>query len=64
MNLNLHKETYNINGESCQCVANFADNTLHIMARGFNETFNLDEYTNFPGNMSDFATTKLRSTAA
>ena len=56
---NLHQETYTINGESCRCVADFANNTLHIMARGFNESFTLDEYSNFEGNMQDFAADKL-----
>ena len=56
---NLHKETYTIDGKQCTCVANFANNTLRITARGFNREYSLDDYTNFDGNMRDFASTVI-----
>ena len=56
---NLHKETYNIDGNSVTAVADFAANTLRIMARGFNQEYSLDEYTHFEGNMQEFAASKV-----
>jgi hypothetical protein len=59
MNLNLHKETYQINDLPCTVVANFADETINIHAPGYSQQFPMSEYTNYTGNMLDFATDKL-----
>ena len=58
---NLHKETYQIDSEPCTVVADFEQETIKIMARGFNQTYSMNEYTNFEGNMLDFATSKVIS---
>jgi len=57
--LNLHQETYQINGGPCRVVANFRDDIINIFAHGYSEQFTMDEYTNFEGNMQEFATSKL-----
>ena len=57
--LGAHQEYFTINGERTQVAVNFVSEEGFIRNRKHHITFKLDEYTNFEGNMQDFAKHKI-----
>ncbi len=54
-----YKEVFNIKGESVTVVADFAELEIRVFARMFNQTFTMDEYNSFTGDMKEFASEKI-----
>jgi len=61
VNLNVHKESYLIEGVNVTVVADFLNEEMHIHSDSNTPSlmFQLDEYTDFDGNAKDFAKSKL-----
>jgi len=61
VNLNVHKESYLIEGVNVTVVADFLNENIYIHNDSYRSSvkFPLDEYTEFEGNAKDFAKLKL-----
>ena len=57
--VNVHKETYKINGEFFTVIADFLKDVLFIKWKTGSMKFPLDDYTNFEGNMETFVKSKV-----
>ena len=54
-----HTETYNINGTYVEVIANFVVDKVMIKTSTGLQSYNMDEYVDFNGNMEQFAASKI-----
>jgi hypothetical protein len=54
-----YSKTYTLDDKVVKVIANFASGMIKMHYPSGIETFSIDEYTNFEGNMEDFVKSKL-----
>lgn len=52
-------QSYRVNQRSVRVVADYDNDEITIMTYGYKETFDMDDYNNFQGNMEEFVRAKL-----